>query len=351
MSPETLRIDRRFKGVGRIALATGTTNPKIKEKYERMLAVLCDDGRLDILRAIRDRKFTLAEAYLAYQQRRLDTLPTDSTAAPLAVSMGGWIDGLQAPGDVSPKHKRSLQQSLTYLLRGRPEIRVADLPETLERLRGTLGAKHPRSFNLARSAALAFARATLKRSHPLWRAVAAVEPRKVPKTTKRHPLSPEQMRNWFPHPESDPVDAISWGIAVTGMRPNEYFGRWHIRADRVHVIGTKTGGSVRDVPLVSPPAVPAIARRTWEGKVRDRTAHAIAPYDFRRTYANWMEAAGIPRTRRRLYLGHGAGDVTGLYELHEVAAFLVADATAMQRFLGLPSTETYMATPRNARGA
>jgi len=46
-----------------------------------------------------------------------------------------------------------------------------------------------------------------------------------------------------------------------------------------------------------------------------------------------LEAASIPRTRRRIYLGHGAGDVTDLYEAHEVAAFLVEDAERLQRYL------------------
>ena len=59
----------------------------------------------------------------------------------------------------------------------------------------------------------------------------------------------------------------------------------------------------------------------------------LTPYDLRRSYANWLEAAGIPRTRRRLYLGHGAGDVTGLYETHEVAAFLADDAQRLREYV------------------
>jgi hypothetical protein len=44
-------------------------------------------------------------------------------------------------------------------------------------------------------------------------------------------------------------------------------------------------------------------------------------------------AAQIPRTRRKLYLGHGKQDVTGLYERHEVTAFLVEDAQKLERYL------------------
>lgn len=51
----------------------------------------------------------------------------------------------------------------------------------------------------------------------------------------------------------------------------------------------------------------------------------MTTYDLRRTYSNWMEAAGILRTRRKLCMWHSAGDVTGGYELHEVSAFLAED--------------------------
>jgi integrase len=75
-------------------------------------------------------------------------------------------------------------------------------------------------------------------------------------------------------------------------------------------------------------------RRTFENKVRERSGGSVTVYDLRRTYANWLEAAGIPRTRRRMYLGHGARDVTDLYESHEVKAFLVEDAAKLRRFVG-----------------
>lgn len=51
-----------------------------------------------------------------------------------------------------------------------------------------------------------------------------------------------------------------------------------------------------------------------------------------------MEEAGIPRTRRRLYMGHGAKDVTDLYERHDVMAFLLEDRDRLAKFLNEEST-------------
>ena len=89
-----------------------------------------------------------------------------------------------------------------------------------------MGGKHPRSFHLARSAALAFLRDTVKQSSPLWNAVRDVPPVKTPKRAPRPDLTPEWMRNTFPHHKTDPVDAIAWGMALTGMDAGEYRGRW-----------------------------------------------------------------------------------------------------------------------------
>lgn len=332
MTPQTLRIDRSFKGIGRISRVTGTTNPVLRRKMSRMLTTLYGDARLDILRAIRDGDLTLMEVFSAYQGHTLDTLPTAKTVKPLAEAMTAWIDSLNVPTDISKKHKESLETSRRYLVAAKKDATIADLPDILDALRESLGKDHPRSFNLARLAASRFVRAKFKRSHPLYTAIQDVEARPEPKATKRSPLTPDAMRGFFPHPETDVVDAMAWTMATTGMHAAEYWGRWHMLRDRVHIDGTKRGGRKRDVPIFLIPVVPAMHRRTFENKLRERT-RAIVVYDLRRTYANWLESAGIPRTRRRLYLGHGEKDVTDLYEVHEVQAYLTEDAAKMQAFL------------------
>jgi hypothetical protein len=350
MTPETLRIDRSFRGVGRIARATGTTDPGMRRKINRMLDALVDDGRLDIMRALRDGDLEFLQVYDAFRRRALHELPVAETMARIADAMKQWIESLLVPRDYSAKHVESLETSRRYFERADPKATLADLPRILEELRESLGRRHPRSFNLARSAAQTFVRSTLKKSHPLYLRVAAVEPRKLGKTTKRTPLTLDQMNAFFPSPDADWLDGIAWGMATTGMHAAEYWGRWNVLADRVHVDGTKRGGRVRDVPLVKAPAVPKYNRRKFEDDLRERT-RAITVYDLRRTYANWMESAGIPRTRRRLYMGHGAKDVTDLYEHHEVAAFLAEDAAKLRGFLKLSPTEIHTMTLHKAEGA
>jgi hypothetical protein len=125
----------------------------------------------------------------------------------------------------SADHVRSLgcsaKEYSEVKLRAKRIAQISDLPAVLERMRDTVGIEHPRTFNLARAHALAFLRVKFKRTHPLWAAVAAVELRTVPKSTRRRPLTVEQMRNFFPKPDTDPVDGMAWTMTTTWMHQKE----------------------------------------------------------------------------------------------------------------------------------
>jgi hypothetical protein len=332
MTPLTLVIDRQFRGVGRIKKATGTTSKSVVKKINEILTELFDDGRIDLLRAIRDGHITLLEVRDAHRRRKLDALATGATVRPLVKAMREWSEAMEC----SEKHRVSLGTSIDYIEAAAPKATINDAPRVTEGLRKTLGSKHPRSFNLARSAVLAFLRDTVKQSHPLWNAVRDVKPRKVAKRAPRPDLTPDWMRETFPAPATDATDAIAWGMATTGMGAGEYWGRWVVMADRVRIYGTKREARVRDVPLTMVPQAARLHHRTFEDHVRDRTDRHVQPYDLRRCFARWMESAGITRARRIAYMGHAAGDVTSLYERHEIDAHLIADAVKMRAWVGLP---------------
>ena len=324
-------LDRSFRGVGRIKKATGTTNPAVRRKISRMLTALHDDGRLDLLRAIRDGKLTALEVYDAYQRKTLSALAVGDTLPLLSAALTAWIEDVAS--DFSDKHIINHITAQRRIAKHDATARVADLPRMLDELRKTYGKTHPRSFNLMRATALSFTRSTLKRSHPLYMACLAVEERSVPKRPPGVQLSPDAMRERFPASDGK-VDRIAWSLATTGMGAKEYWGVWSTLADRIHVSGTKRGGRNRDIPLVREPDVPPLSRDRFEKLFRQRMKDTtITPYHLRRTYSQWLESAGVPRTRRRLYMGHGAKDVTDFYERHEVDAFLAEDAAKLRTFI------------------
>lgn len=341
MTPDTLMIDIRVPDVGRIKKRSGTLDRAVRRRMIRMVKDLRSGNppRLDVLRALRDGSVSFLVALDAYSRQALHELPVGEAMPLVADAMKDWIADVKS--DYSPEHAAAFETTRRYLKREDEAARVADLPRVLESLRKTLGKKYPRSFNLARAHVLAFTRSTLKRSHPIYGACLAVEERPVKRKTPKIRLTPDAIRGFFPNPgdhtkKEGKVDTIAWSMVANGMGQKELWGPWEVERDRVVIHGTKAGGRERMVPLVIAPATPPLSRDRFEKLFRERMGAAFSPYHLRRTYIQWLEASGIPRTRRRLYAGHGEKDVTDLYEAHEITEYLVADAAKLRTFLGLP---------------
>lgn len=286
-------------------------------------------GRLDILRSIQDRTYTPLEVYDAWRVNELERLPTAATLAPLKESMEKWI----AKKECSPSHRLSLSQSLRYLTRSRSTSTVQDLPALLNSARDSMAGKHPRSFNLARAAAQAFVKSTLKRSHPIYVAITDIEPLPVKPQRTKHPLTPAEY--WTIYGKLDTPHKLMFQVMCsTGMGPSEYWGKWEFGKGAALIIhGTKRKGRERTVPAFVPIGGPFREYAAFRRALSEASGGMVKPYDLRRTYANWLESAGIPRTRRRLYMGHGAKDVTDLYEAHEIREFLQDDANKLTDYL------------------
>jgi integrase len=93
---------------------------------------------------------------------------------------------------------------------------------------------------------------------------------------------------------------------------------------------------VRDVPMWAGELIgPQRSRSTFTAAWRRHLGDKMGIYDLRRSFAVWMEDAGIPRSRRKLYLGHSAGDVTGLYERRELLAWLEEDGERLRAYAGV----------------
>lgn len=325
-------LDRRFRHVGRIRRSSGTTHLATFRRINEMLTTLHGMGRLDLLRAIRDRHLAPLEVWEAYRVGALERLPSAELIAPLAAALETFAQRFKA----GERHRASIRSSIKHLTASAPSrATIADLPHALRGVRVAL-AEHPRAFNLVRSAAQAFARETFGRRSSLWDEVSNVPVLEELGRQRGHPVMPRELEAVCARLDPD-VAAMAWTLALSGMGPAEYWerlgGSWGDEGTHLRVRGTKREGRDRSVPRVREPARPAC----WEGRFRRLLAEAsngeVQPYDLRRTFAHWMELARIPRTRRRLYLGHGRRDVTDLYEYHEVQAFLVDDAATLRTWL------------------
>ena len=346
----TLRLDRVFPGLGRIAVYTRTTRRSVFNELDAMLTVLFTAGRYDLLGELRDaakrplgQRLTPLFLLDAFRRGRLDQLPTTTSLRPLVESFRAWtVGGNTRKGEPWSRWYAQAHRSVEHriIAKARPGAPVAELPLLLAVHRRAY-ANRKKTFDNDRTILLGFARDVCGRQSACYLQVAAVEPYRPGRMNKTHPQTVAELTAWTTAPDADTaakVDpdtaACCWAMATTGMGPGEYWGSWERRLDRIVIHGTKREARERVVPdLGRCTEPPRISRQAFEDRLAEQTGGAFKPYDLRRTFVNWLEEAGVKRTRRRIYLGHKVRDVTDLYEDHDVTQFLREDAKVVRRWI------------------
>jgi len=332
----TLRLDVRLPDGPRFKQASGTLDRRMLKELRTMVRALWrmpEHRRIvdDILKGRR----ALFDVYLAYSQGRLkDVTPVSAKVEDpeLLPALAIWLTQLQ----VSESHRKRLRQVFHALLKGARKPYRSELPTLLEEYRTKCVAEnHPRAFNYAKSGILALLRDTLGRRSEQYLTIADIP--KMPEAKQGvAPLTVAEaraVRDRLP----EHVARIWWAMCCTGMGATEYWGQWTELADRVRINGTKRpgrrwGSTGREVPLLAMLVRPEISADRFAKLLRPAAA---SPYQARHSYATWLEDAEIPRTRRMMYLGHGAKDVTDRYEKRDITQFLAEDRDRLVRVLGI----------------
>lgn len=331
-------LDRRFGGVGRLRGPSGTTDERTFERVDKMLTELYERGRLDLLKAVKQYFTTRGRAGLApmvvfhaYTTEGLNSLPSVEGMAPLVDSMRDWID----VHDVSEQHRKTMRSCVVHVAKaGHARSPISELPDIVSLLRLAMRDK-PRMFNIVRSTAMAFVRAKFKKHHVLWNEIAGIDPLAVKNKRPHFPKTPDELRVIAGRLEKEAGD-MAWSMAATGMGPKEYWiDGWEVQADRVRIFGEKREGRDRFVPLIKGVTLvkPTMTLKVFRVLLANADFGRMGVYDLRRSHSIWMEAAGIPRTRRRIYRGHGPRDVGDLYEWHEISAFIADDSVKLSRYV------------------
>ena len=320
----TLLLERKFGSI-QIRRASGTKSAEELAAIVELLDALTRTGRLDIVRRVQQGGIRAVEllrrqrAGLGIDLPNLDPVALDR----LEVVGPRWLASRKGASD---GHARNCRQHLKLLTKRWPTLTLDGLPGVLVTLRQEYEGKHHAvTFNQIRTSVLDLARwvGGGKRT-ALW-----TEIQSVPKL--RASISVQRAHNPFDvhvavqlsnllNAKVPGAGNVFMTLCTTGMRPSEYWGKgWQVLPtdSRVSIRGTKSKAAVRAVPLVligSGPVVPTISYGRYSKIFREtvRELGQVKPgeplpwtlYDCRRTFAVWMEEAGIPRTRRRIYLGH-----------------------------------------------
>lgn len=324
----SFRIDRRFRGVGRIALASGTTSKQTLAKLNNLLTELYEDGRLEILRGIRDRQWTIQEVLQAKRSGHLPYLASELILnRRLWETVWDWVPRSAAAKGTRQRYRvsfKALERSRVLA----PGASVADLKRVDWAVvhRGWKGG--PADWNRLRSAVSRFLSMTLRdKYHPVRREIMARFPRAQESTGRVPDISPELFWDVVNRtPEYLRPSYVT--LAATGLRVGEYLAmqEHHLQpfTQSVLVPGTKTAGS-EDVMRIGDAvwpwvraAIPSPVRYKclythWKSACKDAGAPNLTLHDLRHFYGQILTDAGRPEVSVQHGLRHADARMTRRY--------------------------------------
>lgn len=332
----TLPIDLRFRSIGRIHVRSGTYKKQVRDAMKQMCRTLYQIGRRDILRDIAAGTVDIQEVYERFRMGRMDQLPSGALLKPLESAWAEWLAQKEIAASTSHDYTKALDRLKAS------GATVGDLPRLIQAHRVDSRGKHPRSFNKDRYAVLSFLRTLVGAHHWIYGEVARSSPLKIPEAVKMevNPLTVEQAKTLAG--KLPPRHLFSfWGLCLTGMRPEEWFEqgecRWKVEGQGIRVLGYKRPASKRVVPKVGEIVKPLTGRLAFYRALRKASGYTVAPYDLRRTYAVWLELAGIPTYRQDYYMAHGPKDLNALYKRQrECLPHLEGDAVLLDQLVKSP---------------
>ena len=290
----TLRIDRRYRGVGRIARSSGTDHPATHRRVLGMLEGLHSIGRLDLMADIRDGVRSGLEVLYFYERQQLDRLPTKETAGDLATAL--W--NFQKTHDCGDSHRANIACSIRHIERLLPKnVPVGELPKFVRLAKAEMR-ETPVAFNRLRSQMLAFASESQGKMSPLWLGVLQVNrfkkvEGKRPKSRLRRPLTVKEL------------DAVMSSFSDYSFR---------------------RGNANKLTVFCRPVCSEQFYRDRFAAATMKALGEELDMYSLRRTFATWCESSRIETSRARAYLAHGAATVTDIYLKTNVLPFVIEDS-------------------------
>lgn len=364
---KSYRIDRTFIGVGRIAIASGTDHAGTFGRINAMLTGLSKVGRLDILIGIRDGVYAPLVVLHYYERGQLDKLPSAESSAALLPALRHFV----MTHECSVSYRSDLWTTVRHVERasGAKTAAVSERPRLLRTIRETMRvAKTPVAFNRLRAHMLAFASSVAGEFSPLWTEIRRVHRFKKaegtrPRKLMRRPLTVAELdavceafvdvpvyagKRGGGHVlrrviTKEQLAAMARGLALTGMRPQEYWQRlgatWEggMVVGHVTVHGTKTRAADRVTLAITAPIRPACGEQTFREQFTAATTKALRvgldAYSLRRTFASFCESSGLPPSRKDAYMGHGPKTVSDIYLQTIVLPFVEQDGEQMERWI------------------
>jgi integrase len=339
------RIDRIFPAVGRIAVSSGTKSRTEFRKRNELVTSLYDTGRLDLLEAIKDGRFTVAEVFSAQRTERLGFL-----AADIVLHRNLWevFEEWKYVSANMAKTRLRYQTSFRALRRSgilKDDSKVRDLNRVNWTELRELWSNSAADWNHLRRAVSRFLTMILKdKYHPFRRAVMDAFPKASEPPGRVPDLSPELF--WkLVDAAAEQIRPALVTLVATGMRVGEYLAcqREDLRPHTytLRVPGTKTPGS-EDIARIDPSiwpwvnaAIPAPMQYKWLRIHFKRACATIGVedlrlHDLRHCTGQWLTDAGRPEASVQQTLRHKDPSMTRRYTKQRMKG---EDAAALAKVL------------------
>ncbi len=336
-------IQMKVSGVGRIAIASGAKTKGEYKKRRACLEKLRDTGRLDILRAIKNRQITVNEVYAADMEDRLGFVLADIVLLrPLKESVDRWLER-----SAKAKGTRARYRVAWNLLRRSGQLKAHSSLKDLDAVdwqgwANTWEASAAHWNNLRRMVSKLLSDHVGKH-HPFRHQVLERFPHK--KERKRLPdLSIDdfwRVVNRLP----EEFRAVYVTLVATLMRINELLActdlNLHHHTRKIAVPGTKTVSSEDTIPVAESnwpyvrAAIPCPFShwqlwRRWRDACTSAGVTPTTLHDLRHVGAQWLTDAGRSRDSVQAMLRHDDPSQTAIYT---ATVLKQEDAETMGRIL------------------
>lgn len=352
-----LRLDRVIAFTGRVAISSGTPDPKVKKRIEDAISgaeALARDGSSQALEALAELR-DLDVAPLVFMERWEHGTLLRKAGRRLHVPLIAALESWAEKHECAESTRADIRTAIRHIMKAkgvRKDTPASELPSIVRGLRDPMRAT-PVAFHRLRAYMLSYANIEHGARSEIYLGVEEVRRyRKVegkrPRKLMRRPLTVAELDavcaaftdHVYKRGNSKTPGVISakdlsdmaWTLAMTGMRPQEYWRRdgatWLPRIDHVWVDGTKTAAAKRPTfPFLT--AEPACGEQFFRSRFAAATEkvlrEALDAYSLRRTFSAFCEEASVVPSRRESYMGHGPKNVDELYLKTNVTPFARRD--------------------------
>jgi integrase len=338
----TLLLERKIGKID-IRRASGTKSVEELGEIIALLEAFATAGRRDLVAKVALGEIRGVELLRLAQAGQLPHPPTNGKTPQnladiireqrLALPLAGAIEAMLAEKRGRQSHLKEMRRQLLAMAKRHPQKRVRDLLGVLILERSAyLAENHRAAFTRLRANSMVLAGwADGVQNGPIWNDIRTQigTTRVRPKERRKHnPFTPTEVQLFRAELNAECKDAgeVFLSLCLTGMRPSEYWsGNWSMGFDHIKINGTKNDNADRKAPLVAKVVNPSLTLVGW-GRIFRRVAKRLGhtayskegqlhwwPYDCRRTFAHWCDAAGVPRGRAAYYLGHAPETITDKY--------------------------------------